>query len=60
MKNYVQTYNIYPFGEYLHFIPADNVMIDDIKKYLYEKGHNALEIFETAPEIEDCFMEFSR
>ncbi|MBP7652993.1 ABC transporter ATP-binding protein [Candidatus Dependentiae bacterium] len=60
LKEYSGTYNVYPFGEYLHFIPENNTGLNDIEKYLNSRNHASIEIIKSPPEIEDCFMELSK
>lgn len=49
----------YAFGEKAHLSMKDNSMnINDIRQFLMEKKHEAVEVETTAATIEDCFIEF--
>lgn len=57
LKDHKMTDSVYPFGEYLHFSPAN----DDFKKaelieFLQSNGCDEVEIKTQEPTIEDCFM----
>jgi len=61
MKNYPNTHTIYPFGEYLHYTPLNNLADkEQIQHYLLSKGHQHVEMMETEANIEDCFMELMK
>jgi ABC-type multidrug transport system ATPase subunit len=47
----------YPFGEFHHLVPINNISEEEIRNYLAGKGHEAVEINRTIPDIEDCFLE---
>lgn len=61
LGSYKQTHSAYPFGEYIHFT-SNNVDFNakDLVHYLESKGHTDIEVNETAPTIEDTFMELSK
>jgi ABC-2 type transport system ATP-binding protein len=49
------------FGQYLHFVPVNNeVQKENIYDYLATKKHSTIEIDETIPTIEDCFMDLMK
>ena len=50
----------YSFGEYHHAIMKDGFDENELKKYLEQKNQTALEIKNTAPNIEDCFMQLMK
>lgn len=48
--------SVYPFGQYLHFIPKDNTFsLEDLKIFFCE-CHAETEVLEVTPDIEDCFI----
>ncbi|HOH83529.1 MAG TPA: ABC transporter ATP-binding protein [Bacteroidales bacterium] len=48
--------SVYPFGQYLHFIPENvNIVIDTLSKTIHE-SHPEAEVFQVKPDIEDCFI----
>ena len=58
LKLFKKTKTVNPFGEFLHFSPVDDSMqISELKKYIIEKDHANVEIFEIEANIEDCFMD---
>ncbi|WP_273276616.1 ABC transporter ATP-binding protein [Maribacter polysiphoniae] len=61
LGSYEQTHSAYPFGEYIHFT-SNNVDFNakDLVQYLQANGHTDIEVNETAPTIEDTFMELSK
>ena len=49
--------SVYPFGEYMHFIPEnDNFKKEDISEYLLKKKYTDFEVKKVNASIEDCFM----
>lgn len=57
LRNYENAATVFPFGEYLHFTAKDdNPEKEVIHKYLKDLGNENIEIKETEPNIEDCFM----
>jgi ABC-2 type transport system ATP-binding protein len=52
--------NAYSFGEYAHAVMKKNYSVDELKQYLYQKGHKEIMIHETTPDIEDCFLKLMR
>ncbi|MBD0778393.1 ABC transporter ATP-binding protein [Maribacter sp. ANRC-HE7] len=61
LGSYELTHSAYPFGEYIHFT-SNNVDFNakDLVQYLESNGHTDIEVNETAPTIEDTFMELSK
>jgi ABC-type multidrug transport system ATPase subunit len=55
LKNFDQTADAYPFGEYHHAVMKENFSENDLRNYL-QKTNKELIIKETEPDIEDCFM----
>lgn len=55
LKNFNQTEDAYPFGEYHHAVMKENFSEDDLKNHL-QKTNNELILKRTEPDIEDCFM----
>jgi ABC-2 type transport system ATP-binding protein len=45
----------YPSGIY-HNLVLDNISKEELMRYLSERNHEGLELIETLPTIEDCFM----
>lgn len=54
LRSYEGTRNCYTFGEYLHLTIKCNV--DEIKKFLQDKGHSNVEFQEITPTVEDSFI----
>lgn len=51
----------YAFGETHHVtLLNETFTIDNVKKYIENKGHNEVSITEIAPTIEDCFIELAK
>lgn len=58
IKKYQNTYNVYPFGQYLHYIPTVSMQnISELIQYLNENEHQDLDILTTEPTIEDFFID---
>ncbi|NTW33120.1 MAG: ABC transporter ATP-binding protein [Bacteroidetes bacterium] len=57
LKIFDEMASVYPFGEYMHFIP-ENSSFDknDLNGFLQQKGYINFEIKEVEASIEDCFM----
>lgn len=56
LKAFPGQQDAYPFGEYHHVILKDKSQETLLKEYLAGKSHMHLELKETRPDIEDCFM----
>lgn len=53
--------NVYPFGEYLHYLDKrDQVDPEVISRYLKEAGDLVNNINKIIPDIEDCFIAFTK
>lgn len=55
LKNFEQTEDAYPFGEYHHAVMKNNFNEETLKIYL-QQNNQGLEIKKAKPDIEDCFM----
>jgi ABC-type multidrug transport system ATPase subunit len=55
LKEFNETEDAYPFGEYHHAVMKNSFSEQHLKNYL-EKNNRQLELKETEPGIEDCFM----
>jgi ABC-2 type transport system ATP-binding protein len=51
---------VYPYGEFLHIIPKEDLTKENINDYLITKGITEIEIKNEDPTIEDCFMELMK
>tara|TARA_R110002051_G_scaffold48308_2_gene95334 strand:- start:91229 stop:92131 length:903 start_codon:yes stop_codon:yes gene_type:complete len=61
LKEFPKTHSAYPFGEYMHFTSnIPDFKTDNLIQFLKDKKHTNIEVFETAPTIEDSFMELSK
>ncbi len=47
----------YPFGEFHHVVPLNNISTDEIENYLRNHHHQAVEIKQASANIEDCFLD---
>lgn len=58
LRNQTETRSVFPFGQFIHYTSvSENTNIQDLKKWLEEKGHQSIEIKRIEPTIEDCFMD---
>ena len=58
LKNYPNSYSVFPFGEFIHYIDKnDDFNKEELKTYLQENGNENIEITLTNPTIEDVFMD---
>lgn len=61
LRVWKHTDNVYPCGEYLHFIATDShVDVASVTQYLVSLGHQNIDIVNVNPDIEDCFIELTR
>ncbi|PHS67943.1 MAG: ATPase [Flavobacterium sp.] len=61
LKEYKHQYSVYPFGEFVHYTDQRNDFNPkDLINYLKEKDLKEITITETAPTIEDVFMELAK
>lgn len=61
LSGFSQKCTVYPFGEYLHFIPENSDFNkSDLYDFLLQKGYVNFEINEAEAKIEDCFMELMK
>jgi ABC-2 type transport system ATP-binding protein len=58
VRNFEDTLSCFTFGEYLHlsFTDARDAVIDRLRQYLADKGHENVVIMPVEPTIEDCFI----
>jgi ABC-type multidrug transport system ATPase subunit len=58
LRNYPETNSVFIFGQYVHFTSRENPpKKENIYNYLTSKGHSQIEIIESKPTVEDCFMD---
>jgi ABC-type multidrug transport system ATPase subunit len=55
LKNFDQTKDAYPFGEYHHAVMKEDFSEETLKNYL-QKTNKDLVIKKAKPDIEDCFI----
>lgn len=60
LRQLEETHSAFPFGEYVHLASKEKVNTEDLEQYLIRKGHSGIRIKNTAPNIEDCFMDLMR
>ncbi|MGD9931618.1 MAG: ABC transporter ATP-binding protein [Mangrovibacterium sp.] len=57
LREYSQVETAYAFGQFVHVTPKDDDLeAVELERYLMEKKHRNLQVFETNPGIEDVFM----
>lgn len=57
LRDYENTGSVYPFGEYLHMTAkGDQLDTNEMRNFLYQRGHTDVEAKPMEPVIEDCFM----
>ena len=56
LRNYPNTYSVFPFGQFVHFISKNDEKTEKLTEYLLGQKHKNLEINRIQPNIEDCFM----
>ena len=52
--------SIYPFGQYLHFIPKDRNMTQEALSRIVRARNAEAEVVKIVPDIEDCFINLMR
>ncbi|TAJ13191.1 ABC transporter ATP-binding protein [Marinilabiliaceae bacterium JC017] len=58
LRHYPQTESVFPFGEYLHYTDQRTGDVKPhIEAFLKEKGHQAIQVIDVEPDIEDRFMQ---
>jgi len=58
LREYQQLASVYPFGASIHITSrSDQLDVPALRRYLENRGHTRVEIAESAPAIEDCFMD---
>ena len=61
LKIFEHTHSAYPFGEFVHYTDArDDFDINELHKYLEDKGLHQITIENTNPTIEDTFMALAK
>ena len=60
LKNFDQTEDAYPFGEYHHAVMKEDFSEEDSEKLFATKQDEDLIIKKAEPDIEDCFMELMK
>jgi ABC-type multidrug transport system ATPase subunit len=56
LKNFEQTDDAYPFGEFHHAVMKENFNEEALKNYLVQQSNDEIKLKKTEPDIEDCFM----
>ena len=58
LRTYDDTLSCFTFGDYLHLSFKDDGEIpsEKLKEYLHRQGHTHVEMKETTPTVEDCFI----
>ena len=60
LKKYPSQYSVFAFGEYIHYIDANqDFNPTDLQHYLQNKKHTEIEIHISNPTIEDVFMDLT-
>ncbi len=58
LRSYDETKSAFAFGPEVHYSDRNKTInIDHLRSHLESKGHTDIEIYETDPTIEDCFMD---
>lgn len=60
LRQYDAIKTCFTFGEVHHIAVKENLKMDDLEKYLKEKGHHEIEIYAIKPTIEDCYMQLGQ
>ncbi len=61
LRQYDNARTVFPFGDSVHFTAANNELNEEeLSSYLKKNNHSNISIVETAPNIEDCFMELMK
>ncbi|MFQ5445299.1 MAG: ABC transporter ATP-binding protein [Saprospiraceae bacterium] len=56
LREFEMTDAAFPFGEYLHLTTKERVGEEEVRNFLEKMGHEAIEIKQMEPMVEDCFM----
>ena len=56
IRKFSLTSSCFAFGEYLHVTFSENINENIVTEYLEKLGHSNIEIRQTKPTIEDCFI----
>ena len=58
LRSYGETKSAFAFGTEIHYSDLNSsINVDQLRSYLESMGHTEIEIYETNPTIEDCFMD---
>lgn len=61
LRRFKATRSAFLFGQHIHLTLVDNAGSEpEIRKFLEDCGHQSVEIEETRPTIEDCFMDLMK
>ncbi len=61
LRTYKGTHNVYPFGEFLHWVCKGQQSNDkEVSSFLEQKGHTDIQVQHIEPDIEDCFIELTQ
>ena len=61
LRAFEKTDTAYAFGQFLHYTSKeDEVEATELEKYLLERNHRELQVFDISPGIEDVFMELMK
>ncbi len=61
LRTYKSTHNVYPFGEFLHWVSKEQHSNDEeVITFLKDKGHLNVQVKDIEPDIEDCFIELTQ
>jgi len=57
LRTFPKAASVYAFGQFAHFTsPDDDVEVNELENFLLKNGHQAVEVEEIEPGIEDVFM----
>jgi ABC-type multidrug transport system ATPase subunit len=56
LKVFESTEDVYAFGEYHHLVLKKNTSKEIVQQFIRSKGHQDIEVLDTSPMIEDCFI----
>ncbi len=60
LRQYNMINTCFTFGEMHHITVNKELTMDELKKYLTQKGHSDIEVKIIEPSIEDCYMQLSK
>jgi ABC-2 type transport system ATP-binding protein len=56
LATYQNTINSYAYGEYAHASLTNGTPVQDVATFLRDGGLQDIQVLETQPTIEDCFI----